>query len=153
VKKEIILLAVLFSTLLQATVLNYFRIWGVKPDLLIVCVVFASLTMELRWAIAIGIFAGLLKDIFGTNPIGVSCLLFALWGFLIYVLTRKVVIDNYLPATLVVLLAVAINGLSYNLINMFFGKHISIGIFLRTSIIESIYTTAVAYWVFKKVWK
>jgi rod shape-determining protein MreD len=66
----------------QVTFLNYFRIFGVKPDLLLVAVVIAGLFLETRAAIIFGMFAGIFKDVFRVNAFGLNVILFSLWGFL-----------------------------------------------------------------------
>lgn len=138
-----LVLLVLISALLQATVLQGLRIFYVKPDLLFICVVFLSLSCETKTALGLSLLAGILKDIFSVNAFGVSTLLFSLSSLFILKLSRKISLDNdALRAALVFLLMLA-NGIASRFIFLFLGNFISIGIFLRVVLLESLYTAAV----------
>lgn len=131
---------ILILGVLQLTLLNYFKIFNIKPDLFLVCMVVASLLLELQPAIILSLFAGLFKDSFSSNLFGINTVLFALWSFLILKLNRKIALDNnFLRMGLVFMVALLHNTLS-GITLLYLGRGIPLGIFLRTVLIGSIYT-------------
>jgi len=149
VKKLIFISVIIILVLLEATVLNYVNIFNVKPDLLLISVIIASLFFEPVWAISLSIFAGILKDIFSVNAFGMNTILFFLWSFLIIKLSRKIIFDsNYIRLALIFIIAI-LNSIISRLIFLFSGNFISWGIFLRITSVESLYTALIFLLVLK----
>lgn len=142
-KNFIFIAAIIISALLQATILNCVNIFNVKPDLLLISVIIASLFFAPLWAISLSIFAGILKDIFSVNVFGLNSTLFFLWSFLIIKLSRKILFDtNYVRFVLIFIIAI-LNNIIIRLIFLFFDNFISLGLFLRITFIESLYTALI----------
>lgn len=142
-KNFIFIAAIIILALLQATILNYVNIFNVKPDLLLISVIIASLFFQPLWAISLSIFAGVLKDIFSVNAFGLNSILFFLWSFLIIKLSRKISFDsNYVRLVLIFIIAI-VNNIITRLIFLFLGNFISLGLFLRIAFIESLYTALI----------
>jgi len=139
-KKMIFMSAIIICGLLQATVLNYINIFNVKPDLLLISVIIASLFFKPQWAIPLSIFAGVLKDIFSVNVFGMNSILLFLWSFLIIKLSRKISFDSDYIKLALLFIAVIANNIILSLIFLFLGNFISLGLFLRITFIESLYT-------------
>ena len=142
-KNSIFIAAIIIFALLQTTILNCVTIFNVKPDLLLSSVIIASLFFKPQWAIPLSIFAGILKDIFSVNVFGLNSILFFLWSFLIIKLSRKISFDsNYVRLVLVFIIAI-LNNIITRLIFLFLGNFISLGLFLRITFIESLYTALI----------
>jgi len=150
-KKCFFLLLILTAVFLEVSILNSFRIFNVKPSLLLILVVIASLSFELRWALFFCILAGALKDIFCVNIFCWNALMFALLCFLISKLSREITVDNYLVSIILVFFVVFLSDIIVRLAFAYSGKYIPLGIFLRTAFFESLYTMLVAPLVFKVV--
>ena len=148
-KKRIFLLFILAALLLQVTFLDSFKLFWVKPDLLLILTVVAALFLDLKWALVFAALSGMLKDIIAINPFGFNTLIFSLWGYLVSELSRKISIENdALRATLVFLVTLLNAATNYSL-GVFLGScDISMPIFLRVAFLESIYTTAISPLVF-----
>ena len=148
-KNFIFIAIIIIFGLLQATVLNYINIFNVKPDLLLISVIIASLFFEPTWAISLSIFAGILKDVFSVNAFGMHTILFFLWSFLIIKLSRKITLDdNYIKLVLIFIIAI-LNNIIIRLIFLFLGNFISLGLFLRITFINSLYTAFIFLLVLK----
>ncbi len=142
-KKLIFISVIIIFVLLEATVLNCVNVFNVKPDLLLACVIIASLFLEPAWAIFLSIFAGILKDIFSVNAFGMNTIFFFLWSLLIVRLSRKITFEsNYIRLALVFII-VMLNNIVIRLVFLFLGNFISWGIFLRITFIESLYTALI----------
>jgi len=142
-KNWIFFLIIVALGMLQVTVLNYFKIFGVKPDLLLITVVIAGLFFEFKWAFVLSVFAGLFKDVFGANIFGINTLLFPLWSFLIVRLNKEITIDyNFIRIILVFIVSLLHNTIT-GLILIYSGNLIPLGLFLRIVSLQSIYTALV----------
>jgi rod shape-determining protein MreD len=141
---------IIVSGLIQATILYAIDIFGVKPDLLLIDVVCASIFLRVyKWAIPLSIFAGILKDVLSMNPFGINTLLFSLTSVLVIKLSKEISLDNNLIKMALMFLIVFINDIIARLIFIFLGSFISWGIFLRTTIMGSLYTALVLPLVLK----
>jgi len=146
----IFLAIVLIIGLLQATVLDVFKFFWVKPDLLLASVVIASLLFELRWALVAACFAGLLKDITGIHNPGIYILLFPLWSFLVIRLSRQITLENDFIPPVIVFVVVISDSIIARVVVLSLGDPVaSLGIFLRVTFIESVYTALVFILLFR----
>ena len=150
-KNWIFLCIIITCALLQITILDYIKILNVKPDLVFISVVTASIFLELRSAILLSIFAGILKDILSVNTVGINTLLFPLTSFIIIKLSRKISLDNNLICMVSAFIIMLLNDIIARAVFLFLGDFISWGIFLRTAFVESLYTASVLPLVFKVI--
>jgi len=58
---------VLLIGFFQATLINFISIGNIKPDLLLISVIFIALYKNLIYSVSVGILAGFLEDIFTTG--------------------------------------------------------------------------------------
>lgn len=149
-KKMLYSFIIFMAAIIQVTLLDSFKIFGVKPDLLLIIVIFAGLFFNLKWAFALGIFAGILKDSLSASSFGINTLLFPLWIFLIIKLSKKIPLDN----NLICVMLVFVIGIFHNTITriIFFALGNSLaplGIFLRMAFLEILYTAAILPLMFK----
>jgi rod shape-determining protein MreD len=133
-------LCVIICVVTQLTVLDYFRVFGIKPDLILICVCLANLIFEFRVAFALSIFCGLLKDALSINSFGINTCLFALTSYLILRLSKEIPLDNYFIRLGLVFITALINNCLTGLFFIYSGETISLGIYLRIVFIGSIYT-------------
>lgn len=148
-KKWIFLLIIVILGALQVTILDYLRIFHVRPDLLLITLVVASLNFDLRRAIIFGLFAGIIKDVFGAGTFGLNTLLFPLWSFLLFKLSRQISVDDDLIRMGLVAVLVIVHNTVFGIILISQGELISFGIYLRIVIVETILTTLVSPLVFR----
>jgi rod shape-determining protein MreD len=144
------LLAIIILGIIQVTLLDYFKIFGVKPDLLIIAVVLISQSsLKPRYIQFFSIFCGILKDILGLNSFGINTVLFTLWSLLIIRLSKKISIDNNFTRAMLVYIICVFNSIIMRLIFLTLGKFISWGIFFRLTFLESLYSALIAPLLFK----
>jgi len=140
----VVFLAVLFA-LLQVSLLDYFRFFQVKPDLLLVSVFLGSLFLEPKAAVILGAAAGLFKDIFSLTPPGLNALLFLAWVILVIKLTRRVSLEDNLSRAILILAIALLNNAASGMTLIYAGAYLPLGIFLRIVVISSVYTALVFY--------
>lgn len=144
------LFVIFIAVILQATLLDSFKIFGVKPDLLLIVIVITDTIFDLKWALCLGIFAGILKDSLGANVFGINTLLFPLWVFLIAKLSKKILLDSNFIRVMLIFIIGILHGIVTRLIFLALGNTIvSLGVFLRITFLESLYTAAILPLVFK----
>jgi len=151
VKKRALILTIIIIALAQCSVLDYFRIFHLKPDLLLITTVIAALTMEFRWALFIAVLAGVLKDMFSIHALAFNAPMFAFLAFIIQELIKRVALENTAVRTVIVVIAVIFQDIIIRLISINSGSLIPAGIFLRVTILESLYTGLVSFFLFRQI--
>ncbi len=81
-KRITLLILLLLLAILQATSLNRLSILGIKPDLLLILVIFLGLHRGPVSGAGYGFLAGILLDIFSPVPLGTNALSKTVLGFL-----------------------------------------------------------------------
>ena len=143
IKNLILFFAIIIIGLFQVTFANYFTVFGIKPDFLIIIVVLSGVFFSWRWSIFFSVLAGMLKDVFGLETFGIHIALFVSWGYLVFRLSKKVTIDDNASLLILVFIVVVLNGLAMRFINISLGKPVPLGISLRIICVESLYTALV----------
>ena len=127
----------------QLTFLQYFKVFGVQPDLFLVSVILASFFLPARRAIIFSLALGIFKDAFILSAFGLDILLFSLWSFLIVKITRKVSLEDNLSRTLLVFIIALLHNVISGLVLVYSGSFIPAGIFLRVVFLGGLYTALV----------
>ncbi len=89
-KKIILFFAIAAGLILQVTIFSRFKIFGVKPDLILVIVLAIGFFQGSYRGISYGFLGGLLEDIFSSVNLGTNALSKVLCGFLVSLIGRKV---------------------------------------------------------------
>lgn len=85
-----------FSFVIQTTILRYFSILGVVPNIILVLVIVFSFLFTEKYGIVYGVAFGLIQDICFGKVLGVSALVYFTIAFFIYELKRYLYRDNIL---------------------------------------------------------
>ncbi|RKY39889.1 MAG: rod shape-determining protein MreD [Candidatus Omnitrophota bacterium] len=97
-KKTLSLVLLIFIASVQMTLLRQIKFFGVKPDLLLLSVVFFAFLKEKKKedVFAFGLFAGLIKDGLSGNIWGVNTLAFFLLISFIRHYSQRLYLEHYL---------------------------------------------------------
>ena len=98
------------SLLLQSTVFKYIAIFGVKPDLSLVILVFISLRGGRTVGQVSGFTAGILEDFLSFPPLGFHALIRTIIGFLFGIFQGAIYIDALFMPVVFVLIASLLKG-------------------------------------------
>lgn len=98
-------LIILIVYLLEITVLYRIRFAGVQPDLLLVLVIYFSLSLSLRQALEVGIVVGVLRDLLSSWPFGINTILLGTIAFLMSLYKDKIYKDFFLAQILLTIVA------------------------------------------------
>jgi rod shape-determining protein MreD len=100
---------ILIITVVQSTVLDYFRVFGVKPNLLVVFIIcFSLIRGDMTEGAAVGFFAGLAQDMVTGKVLGLYSLLGMFLGLVLSSVNRRLYRDNVIVIIFFTLIASAI---------------------------------------------
>ncbi|GAW93321.1 rod shape-determining protein MreD [Calderihabitans maritimus] len=108
---RVILLIVLgvVSIVLETSLLNYLAVFGAKPDILLLIIVFMAIFYGSKTGTYIGVIYGLMEDLVIGRYIGLNALVRAFTGYLIGLGEKKFYKDNLLVPFVALFLATVVN--------------------------------------------
>jgi len=87
-------LLIFVALFIQTTRFDYFSFYGIKPDLVLIIVVYFALFFGAMPAILVGVAAGLCQDILSGGILGLNMLTKTLVGYFCAYLGRQLVVTN-----------------------------------------------------------
>ncbi len=100
--------AIIITALLECTLLNIINIGGMRPDLILILVIFIGLYAELGEALEAGAVAGILKGIMTTGPVGINVAILTLCALFAHYCRNKLYRESLLTQIILTLLLAAI---------------------------------------------
>lgn len=147
----LIFISLVLAILLQVSILDSFKVFGVSPDLLLMSVFWFSLVFRQKQAVALSISAGMLKDFFTPYAFGINTLLFGLLSLAIIRLGKEISIDSN-PVRFIVFYIVSFcNIAATRFIFFFLGNIVPLHVFLRVAFLGSFYTALTAILLFRMI--
>lgn len=120
-KKGLPLITLLFIAFIQATILTRIKVCNVQPDLLLLTVIFFALLAKRKDKINPLVFAlsaGLLKDIFSSNILGVNASSFTILALVIERYRQKIYNEHLVSYFLVTLFSSLFVSLFYYFVSI-----------------------------------
>lgn len=144
------LLIISIAALIQSTVLDYFRIFNIKPDIILATLIIFALFFELRWACITAFLGGGLVDLLGNLPFGFNTPIYILWAILANWIARKLTMENSFIRSSALFIIVLLNNLVTRFLFLLLGRPLlRPDEFLSSAIFEGIYTILIAYPLFR----
>lgn len=144
-RKQIYALLVLFIiALLESTLLNHFRIFDVKPDIILAALVIFVPFFSLTWSVVFAVLGGMFRDIFSILPFGFNVVICVVWIILAKRISRQLSIESNFIRSAILGLIILLNNLTLQSILFVLAKPIAMGRFLTIIFIESITTLLLA---------
>ncbi|MBU1871573.1 MAG: rod shape-determining protein MreD [Candidatus Omnitrophica bacterium] len=140
--KALLMLFVAFF--LQATLLNHFRIFNVKPELILAILVFYSFFLDFKPVLGLAFIAGVFYDLMSVLPFGFNTLIFILWVILIRLVSRKLAVENGLITGGVLCMIILLNNLTGQAVRYLLGISTGGNFFPIIAIIETLFTLLIA---------
>lgn len=141
---------VIFSFVLESTILNYAKVLGISPSLSLALVVsYGILRGDLSGAV-LGFFLGLLQDIFFGRYLGFFALNYTLIGYFCGKPFRDFFRENYLFPLILTLLSSLVCGFWFYVFNFLLRARVDIWYYFYKVILpEALYTTLLSALVYK----
>lgn len=107
------------NIILESTLFQYTRIYGVKPDFSIMIIVAYAIMRGSSYGAFIGLGAGLLTDMFYGRTIGINALSYMVTGYIIGQTHENVFKDSFIPSFVFNFIAILIFQHSFILLSYF----------------------------------
>ncbi|RJQ30545.1 MAG: rod shape-determining protein MreD [Peptococcaceae bacterium] len=147
----ILLLLAVIALILQATMVNFIAINGVKPDLVMLFIIIFGFLRNAREGAFWGFCAGLLEDLFVGNCIGLNAISKLTAGYLAGLAGSKFYRENQLIAAVVTLLASIAGLIVYYLLLLYLNIFIPLFHAVLWVILPvSVYTACLAPLLYKR---
>ncbi len=132
----ILSLILLTEVMIESTILPFFRIKGITPDIALITIIAIGLIYGKKEGTFLGFIGGLLSDILYGTIIGLHALPFMLIGYVMGLVSERVYRENRIIPLLFTLIGTFLYHLYFYLIQYLMGVDYSIYEYLRN------YTTA-----------
>lgn len=136
--------AVLLGYVVQASVVPFIAIWGVRPDLLLVVLVHAALMRGPTTGVIVGFASGFLLDIASPQTLGANALARSVVGFAVGHVWESVERGSLLAGTLAVFGATLLHDVIYLAVIAMTTRGSFPSSLLTLALPAAVYTTAVA---------
>jgi len=140
-----LLITILAALTIQMTVLDYLRVFGIKPDLVLLIVIFNSFRQGSRNGALWGFAAGFLVDISAGCHFGLNALALAAAGYLAGEAKTGLYLNSGVRVATVTLAVSLAAGVFQYLLLAFAGVFVSPLVALEIIILGAVYNTAVAF--------
>lgn len=150
----VIFTMIIVNIILESTLFQYFRIFGVKPDFTLILIVAYSILQGGYYSTFIGLVAGLITDIVFGNAIGVYAFCYMITGYVIGQVHGNVFKDSVVPAILFNIIAVFIFNNLFFYVSYFMKINVSYTYMLIKILIpQCIYNGLLGFIVYKYLYK
>lgn len=141
--------------ILQSNFFSWFTIWGVKPNLFVIFVLFIGLFVGKSYGLTFGVIFGLLIDIFINKKIGISAILLGTIGIIGGILDKNFSKDSKITIIGMVVVTTLLYEIFYYIINaMIFNYNWELIYFTIKVLIEVFYNailTIILYPTIQKI--
>ncbi len=128
----------------QALLADIVSIGLARPDIILVFLVWLTLTRDLTWGVAFGFAAGLLEDSHNPQLLGLGALLNVLSALAVFLVSHRVRTDSLVIRIAMVIGVVVLHDMIYSLVAFSFDIHLDIMILFNTIIPSALYTSLIA---------
>lgn len=141
--------------LIETVAVDFFTIWRIKPDFILIIVVYSGLFLTKNSATAIGFTAGFIQDALSFKLMGINSLSKCLIGFSIGGLREKILNENLIVQYLFTFIATIFNGMIFFLaLKWLLFPEIKELDFLGNLFIQAVYNSILAppiFWLLNKM--
>jgi rod shape-determining protein MreD len=144
----------LISLVFQSTLFSFFQIRGVRPDLLIILVIFVALFRGPIEGGKAGFLAGLLEDLVVGQFIGMNAFIKMFVGVIVGLFEKRVYRENLLIPTAMVFIGTFIEGILFILLFNSFGPDIRWTEGLYSLVMPMcLYNTIIGFLTYKPIYR
>lgn len=146
---------ILAGAVLQSTLLNHLAIVGVKPDLILLVVVFLGLFKGPTAGAIVGFSAGLIYDLTSSSLLGMNALSLTLVGFLVGLTRTRVYRENIVVQVALVFAATLVSNILFFLLSAVCGLAprlgYGLGRIILPAVLYNICLTPPIFWGMRKL--
>lgn len=143
------ILVLFIIAILQSTLFNYFRIFNVKPDAILIALIVSVSFFEFKWSVIFAFLCGILRDLFSILPFGLNTIIFVLWVILAKQIYRRLSVEDKLISYTVPCMIILLNNLTLQAIFFLLGQSIALGIVVKIVLLELIFAVLLVLPLYK----
>lgn len=137
---EIVVIVISFlGLILQSSFFEYFSLLGVKPDIVLTCIVFYAVFNGYKKGLLIGGIIGLIEDLFIGQFIGPMIISRMLLGVAVGYFSRNIYKENYIIPIIILFVSTFFSNAFLWIFHSFYKASISFKYFMNVSFLQSIY--------------
>ncbi len=145
----IIFLIIVVGLLQSSNLLESLSIGSVKPDIVLILIIYLSLNYNLLLSETVGFISGIIEDILSKSLLGINGLILTLISFSLNRFKTKIYTEKIFSAIVVVFITSIIKGILYFLlILLFVGDINTYNFFIKIMIPESLYNSVLVIIIF-----
>lgn len=145
------ILILLIVATLQSTLLNYFRIFSVKPDIILISLIIMTAFFSLAWSVFFAFILGIFRDIFSILPFGFNVIILIIWIILAKQITRRLSIEHKFIRCIIPCLIILLNNIAWQSISFMLGRPVFIGPFLKIASLEFVFTLVLVLPIYRLI--
>jgi len=158
VRIAVISALVVVNVILESTLFQYTRIFGIKPDFTLMIVVAYGIMRGSSYGAFIGLGAGMLLDLLYGRAIGINALAYMAAGYIIGQVHENVFKDSFIPAVVFNFLAVILFQHAFIMLayfsNNFPGTGISyVNMLLKNILPQAAYNSLIGFIVYRLIYR
>jgi len=134
-------------TIFQSTLANHLGGSEVKPDFVLIAVIYFGLSKGSFEGEIFGFFGGFLEDVFSGGPLGLNGLIKAIIGYTCGIIKKKFYPKNIVTQTIILITATLLDGLLTSLICLITSPKYQINIWVFP--LETLYNTLYGILIFQ----
>ncbi len=134
-------LIIALALLLQSTLFGRFSIWGVKPDLAMLVLIFLVSSSGQVESVLYGFFIGFLQDVYSPEFLGINSFTMSLMGFFLDISKERLTVENYSVKAVVAFTVCIVHDIIFLSFYTKFDSFIMLKLFIRESLLGAVYTS------------
>lgn len=143
-------ICVVVAFILHTSVFRFFALAGIVPNITLILVCFVAVIRGQKEGMIVGLFSGLLLDIFTNSILGPYAFLFMVIGFIDGLFHKEYYSDDVVQPMIILTVTDLAYGLVMFVAAMLLHNHLNIGYYLIHTILpEVIYTAAIGVILYK----
>jgi rod shape-determining protein MreD len=146
------ILFIAFALLMQSTLIGRIEIFGTRPDLALLVLIFIANQSNPVECILYGFFIGFLQDVYTPEYLGYNAFTMSLIAFLLGVLKESLTVENYSVRLFTTFIACIIHDIVYLIFYTQFDLSVIRQLLIWEYLTGAVYTSALAF-VFIKTWE
>ena len=135
----------LLAFIIQSTVVEHIAIWGIKPDFILIILIYVSLRSGSMMGVILGFSIGLLQDFYGPPAnLGLNALCKSLLGFGVGIGKEGLYKDSMLVLMLTLVISYITHDIVYHIIDARFTLDAVVSWFVGVSLPSVFYTVVLS---------
>lgn len=132
------------ALLLQSTFLGKFDLFGVRPDIALIALIFLAGETSTVEIIAYGFFIGFIQDVYSPEFLGYNAFAKSVTAFLLDIIKERLTVENNTVKLLTTLLSCSVHDCVYLLLYTKLDMQLFLTFFVRESLPAAVYTSVAA---------